>query len=50
MATEHKPWTEAAARLLLRLAVGGLMLFHGNSKNRADGLRERSGVLPQLHA
>jgi site-specific DNA recombinase len=29
MATESKPWTEEASRLLLRFAVGGLMLFHG---------------------
>jgi putative oxidoreductase len=34
MANEHKPWTEDVARLLLRLAVGGLMLFHGIDKIR----------------
>ena len=34
MATETRPWTEEASRLLLRFAVGGLMLFHGISKIR----------------
>jgi putative oxidoreductase len=31
---EHKLWAEDTARLLLRLAVGGLMLFHGVHKVR----------------
>jgi putative oxidoreductase len=34
MTTETRPWTEDAGRLLLRIAVGGLMLFHGISKIR----------------
>jgi len=34
MTTETKSWTEDAAKLLLRLAVGGLMLFHGIQKIR----------------
>jgi putative oxidoreductase len=34
MTTENKPWTEDVGRLLLRLAVGGLMLFHGVNKIR----------------
>jgi putative oxidoreductase len=34
MATGKGPWAEDVGRLLLRLAVGGLMLFHGISKIR----------------
>jgi putative oxidoreductase len=34
MSTENKPWPEDTARVLLRLAVGGLMLFHGINKIR----------------
>ena len=34
MTTENKPLTEDVAKLLLRLAVGGLMLFHGIQKIR----------------
>jgi putative oxidoreductase len=34
MLTENESWTEDAGRLLLRFAVGGLMLFHGISKIR----------------
>jgi putative oxidoreductase len=34
MTTENKPWADDTGRLLLRLAVGGLMLFHGISKIR----------------
>jgi putative oxidoreductase len=41
MTSENKPWAEDAARLLLRLAVGGLMLFHGVHKlrNGVDWMR-----------
>jgi hypothetical protein len=34
MTTGNKPLTEEAGRLLLRFAVGGLMLFHGINKIR----------------
>ena len=34
MTTQHNSWTEDVAMLLLRLAVGGLMLFHGIYKVR----------------
>jgi putative oxidoreductase len=34
MTTQHNSWTEDVATLLLRLAVGGLMLFHGIHKVR----------------
>lgn len=34
MATGKNPWADDLGRLLLRLAVGGLMLFHGISKIR----------------
>jgi putative oxidoreductase len=37
MTTQYDSWTEDVARLLLRLAVGGLMLFHGVHKVR-DGV------------
>jgi putative oxidoreductase len=35
--SQYNSWTEDVARLLLRLAVGGLMLFHGIHKVR-DGV------------
>ncbi len=34
MTIEKNPWAEDVARLLLRFAVGGLMLFHGIQKIR----------------
>jgi len=34
MTTEHNSWPEDIATLLLRLAVGGLLLFHGVQKLR----------------
>jgi putative oxidoreductase len=34
MTTENKSWADDVAKLLLRLAVGGLMLFHGVQKIR----------------
>ena len=34
MTTQHNSWTEDVAMLLLRLAVGGLLLFHGIQKLR----------------
>jgi putative oxidoreductase len=34
MTTGNNPWTDDVGRLLLRFAVGGLMLFHGISKIR----------------
>jgi putative oxidoreductase len=37
MTTQYSSWTEDVAKLLLRLAVGGLMLFHGVHKVR-DGV------------
>ena len=34
MVTENRPLTEEVSRLLLRFAIGGLMLFHGVNKIR----------------